>query len=184
MHALEAAGVSIVREMEMEGALHITSFTTRQCMERYGAAPDLFDPQQPAAAGSPHIYDSPRTYDNYPEHLEAPIEQRLEHMQDFTTGQGVQQELAACLATPAEAIQEREGRQAREGGGGVMRKLLLERPTRWVRHGRVQLQPQAGRCAVTAQQCVRHTDGQPGSSAASQARLPISPAAAGDASSH
>jgi hypothetical protein len=91
--------MEVAQEIELEATLHVTTFTAGQCMEMYGSAPDV-------SAGSDEsnileLKDSPAPSPSIPE-----VEHRLMMLREFSTGNGERKDLAACLATPAEPVEE------------------------------------------------------------------------------
>lgn len=105
VHCLEHASTEVVHEMQMEAAMHVTSFTAGQCMHMYGSAPDIA-----ADSKAPKEARTRRPPARTPSERE--LEARLQKLREFSSMNGNRKDLAACLATPAEPVEEEEGHRA------------------------------------------------------------------------
>jgi hypothetical protein len=102
VNCLEHASEGLVHEMQLEAALHVTSFTAGQCMHMYGSAPDIS-----ANSKAPKEARTRRPPVRTPSERE--LEARLQKLREFSSMNGNRKDLAACLATPAEPVEEEEG---------------------------------------------------------------------------
>lgn len=104
--------MSVAQEVMLESTLHITAVTAGQCMELYGPAPAVLANDDPI--------DEQELLDALPRHL---------RQQVVAQENSDRKELAACLATPAEPVENN-----RVVRGSAVQRLLGyngER-TRWV----------------------------------------------------
>jgi hypothetical protein len=81
-----------VHEMQLEAALHVTSFTAGQCMHMYGSAPDIS-----ANSKAPKEARTRRPPVRTPSERE--LEARLQKLREFSSMNGNRKDLAACLTS-------------------------------------------------------------------------------------
>ncbi len=100
--------MELAQEIELEATLHVTTFTAGQCLEMYRAAPDLS-----AGSNNANILELQDTA--APSPSMPMIEQRMMMLREFSTGSGERKDLAACLATPAEPVEEESAAHGTRG---------------------------------------------------------------------
>lgn len=108
VQSIEHASTEMVHEIQLEAALHVTSFSAGQCMHMYGGAPDLAAtsstaPNKPTSSKA-RVRKPPARSPS-----ERELEQRLKKLREFSSSDGDRKDLAACLATPAEPVEEEDG---------------------------------------------------------------------------
>lgn len=93
--------MEVAQEIELEATLHVTTFTAGQCMEQYRSAPDV-------SAGSDESSILEMKDNLVPSPSIPEVDHRLMMLREFSTGNGDRKDLAACLATPAEPVEEED----------------------------------------------------------------------------